>query len=170
MSRRGALVIAHRAARGLGIPFHVAAYIAFACRKEHLRYALGFAFIQQESDFEHIFGHDAGGLFPGLPVTRGRYRALREHLEATHGPGANGVGLAQLTYWTFITQNPGLWKKRANVYYGLHLVAELVHRLGEREGAGAYNGGEANPNLTYADEVLAKAKAIRSHLAGKEKR
>lgn len=166
-SRRGALAVAGRAHRRLGVPRDVALYIAFACRKLKLPYALGYALVSQESGFRHIFGHDAGGLFPGLPVTRARYRALREHLKATHGPGANGAGLTQPTYWTYIVQNPGLWKKRANVYWGLGILAGLIAKYGEHTGIGAYNGGEANPVDSYADSVEAKARDIRPRLSKK---
>lgn len=164
-SRRAAFRVGLRAARRLRIPRHVALYIAFACRKYRLRYALGYAIVQQESNFQHIFGHDPGGLFAGQRVTRGRYAELRRHLKASRGPGANGVGLTQITYYTYILEHPGLWKKRANVYFGLSLIADYVKRLGERVGLGSYNGGEANPQFTYADEVLGKADAIRPKLA-----
>lgn len=163
-SRRGALAVGLRASRRLNVDPRVAMYIAFACRRHKLRYALGFAMVEQESGYRHVFGHDAGGLFPGLPVTRRRYKALREHLIETHGYGANGVGLTQATYWTFIVEHRGLWKKRANVYFGIGMLADLVHRLGEETGVGAYNGGEANPVPAYAHAVLSKASAIRSRL------
>lgn len=163
-TRRAALRVAYRAKRRLGVPLDVALYIAFACRKHRLRFALGFAVCQQESGFRHVMGHDAGGLFPGRPVTRRLYRQLRSHLKATNGSGANGVGLFQITYWTYIVDKPGLWKKRANVFYGISIVADYVKRLGERTGLGSYNGGEANPQYVYADEVMEKADAIRPKL------
>lgn len=164
MTRRGALIVARRANKRLGVPLDIACYIAFACRKYNLRYALGYALVAQESGYHHIFGHDAGGLFPGERVTRKRYRRLRAVLHQTRGRGANGVGLTQITYYTYILDKPGLWRKRANVYFGLSIFADYVHRLGERAGAGSYNGGEANPVASYADDLLAKARTIRSRL------
>lgn len=164
MTRRGALKVGYRAASRLGVPLHIAMYIAFACREHSLRYALGFAMVKKESAFQHIFGHDSGGLFPGKPVKRWRYRKLRNHLRKTSGAGANGVGLTQITYYTYILDHAGLWKKRANVYFGIDIFADYVHRLGERTGAGAYNGGEANPQLDYADDLLAIARDIRPRL------
>lgn len=163
-TRRAALRVAYRANKRLRIPLRITLYIGFACRKERLRYALGFALVQQESDFQHIFGADAGGLFPHEPVTRRRYRQLRDHLRATGGQGANGVGLTQITYYTYVLENPGLWKKRANVYFGLALIADNVDSYGERKGLAVYNGGPSNPQFDYADEVLTKAKLIRPHL------
>lgn len=163
-SRAAALAIGYRASRRLNIPVELAMYIAFACRKERVRWALGYALVQQESNFRHIFGHDAGGLFKGLPVTRSRYRRLRSHLQANGGRGANGVGYTQITYYTYILQNPGLWKRRANVYFGLGLIATNIRAYGERKGLAVYNGGAGNPQYDYADEVLRKAAAIRPKL------
>lgn len=163
-TRRGALRVGWRAHRRLDIPLRIAMMIAFACRKERLRYALGFAMVKKESNYQHIFGHDVGGWFPGEPVTRWRYRRLRRHLKETGGHGANGVGFTQVTYWTYIVNKPGLWKRRPNIYFGINLFADYVRRLGERTGAGAYNGGEANPQYSYADSLLAMARDIRPHL------
>jgi hypothetical protein len=146
------------------VPLNIAMMIAFACRKERLRYALGFAMVKKESNYQHIFGHDAGGLYPGEPVTRARYRRLRQRLKETGGSGANGVGFTQVTYWTYIVNKPGLWKKRPNIYFGINLFADYVRRLGERTGAGAYNGGEGNPQYSYADALLKMAREIRPHL------
>ncbi len=165
-SRRGALAVGFRAARRLHIPLSLSMYIAFACRENRLRFALGYALVEQESNFQHIFGHDVGGLFAGQPVTRSRYRRLRAHLEAT-GRGANGVGYTQITYFTYILENPGLWKKRANVYFGLGLVADSIKAHGQRTGLAAYNGGEGNPQYDYADQVESRAFYIRPKLRSK---
>lgn len=164
MTRRGALAVGYRAHRWLGIPLTLAMYIAFACRRHHIRYALGFALVEQESGFKHIFGHDVGGLFPGLPVTRSRYRRLRAHLKATGGSGANGVGYTQITYYAFILEHPGLWKKRANIYFGMSLIAEVIHAYGERKGLAVYNGGAGNPQYDYAQQVEDRARSIRTKL------
>ena len=48
----------------------------------------------------------------------------------------------------------------------MSILADLVHRLGEFTGCGAYNGGEGNPNETYAREVLERADKWRPLLAG----
>lgn len=162
-SRRAALRVGYRASRRLGINLRVSMMIAFACRKERLRYALGYALVQKESGFRHVFGHDAGGLFPGLPVTRKRYRRLRRSLLEKRG-GANGVGYTQITYFVYIVEHPGLWRRRPNIYFGIGIFADYVRRLGERTGAGAYNGGEANPQLGYADSLLGMAAEIRPKL------
>lgn len=166
MSTAGALVIARRAHR-YGVPLRVALYIAFAARKWKLRPALGFGLVEQESGFQHIYGHDPGGLFPGQPVTRINYRQFRTHVQATSGGGANGVGLTQITYWTYIRDHAGLWKKRANIFFGIGLVAETIHAKGEREGLAEYNGGAGNPQFGYADEVLSRAAKWRGRISKK---
>jgi hypothetical protein len=164
-SRRAARRVAKRAAAH-GVPKEIATYIAFACRKNRLRYALGFAMFEQESDFAVIYGHDAGGLNPGERVTKANYQAFRAEVIRRQGGGSNGVGLGQVTWWTYIKDHPGLWKPKVQVYLATSILADLVHRLGEFTGTGAYNGGEGNPNGTYAAEVLNRADEWRPRLAG----
>lgn len=165
-SRHAARRVAERAARN-GVPREIAEYIAFACRKERLRYALGFGMFEQESNFENIYGHDVGGLLPGKKVTRENYREFRSQVVKTGGFGANGVGLGQVTYWTYVRDHRGLWKPKVQVYLATSILADLIHRLGESTGVGAYNGGEGNPNETYAREVLKRADKWRPLLAGR---
>jgi hypothetical protein len=166
-TRRAAMRVAERAHRR-GVPRRIAYRIAFACRKHRLRYAVGFAMFEQESNFEIIYGHDAGGLFPGLRVTRDNYRQFRAAVVRRQGGGANGVGLGQVTYWTYIRDHPGLWKPRVQVYLAVSILAALVRSMGLFRGAGAYNGGPTNPNEDYAREVLARARKWRPILAGKD--
>lgn len=163
-SRRAAKRIAERAAKH-GVPADIANYIAFACRKEHLRYAVGFAMFEQESNFENVYGHDEGGLNPGEPVTQENYHAFRRSILASGGTtGTNGVGLGQATYWTYVRDHAGLWKPKVQVYLCTSILADYVHRLGETRGIGSYNGG-SHPNAAYAREVLKKAERWRLKLA-----
>lgn len=162
--RKAARRVAWRAHRRLGVPLRLAFYIAFACRRERLPYAIGYAVCEQESNFRNVYGHDAGGLFPGEEVTRANYRKLRKHLQATQGPGANGVGPFQITYYTYILENPGLWKQRANTYKGIEILADYIGALGRHAGIGAYNGGPTNPIESYAREVEERIARIRPRL------
>lgn len=164
-SRKAARRIAKRAA-AKGVPKAIAHDIAFACRKYKLRYALAFAMFEQESNFQLIYGHDAGGLLPGQKVTKGNYAKFRAEVIARSGGGANGVGLGQITFWTYIRDHIGLWKPRVEVYLATSILADLVHRLGEVRGVGAYNGGEGNPNYVYSREVDERASKWRPILAG----
>lgn len=165
-TRRAARRVAKRAAKH-GVPKKIAHDIAFAARANHLPYAIAFGMFEQESDFKVVYGHDAGGLFPGAKVTRENYVTFRREVMHSHGGGANGVGLGQVTYWTYIRDHAGLWKPKVQVYLATSILADLVHRLGEFTGCGAYNGGEGNPNSTYASEVLERARKWRPILAGK---
>lgn len=167
MTWAAALAIAHRAHSRLGVPWKIALYIAYAARQHKVRWALAYALFEQESDYKAIYGHDAGGLFPGREVTRDNYRRFREIVVSQGGRGANGVGLGQVTYWIYIKEHPGLWKKRVQVYLSLSILASYIHSLGEFKGIGAYNGGPNSPNDAYANEVLARAKRIRPKLARK---
>lgn len=167
MTRRGALVVAHRANRRMDVPLAIAIWIALAARRSRVRYALAFAMFQQESNFQPIYGHDAGGLFPGARVTRENYRRFRAFVVANEGRGANGVGLGQVTFWTYIRDHKGLWKRRVQVYLATSILGSLVRSFGEEKGVGAYNGGPTNPNMGYSAEVLEKAKDIRPRLTKK---
>lgn len=149
----------------MGVPLAIALYIAFAARKYRVRYALNFAMFEQESNFEAIYGHDSGGLYQGNPVTRENYQRFRNYVVGHLGGGANGVGLGQVTYWTYIRDHRGLWKKRVQVYLATSILASLVHSFGEEKGVGAYNGGAGNPNMTYSAEVLDRANRIRPKLS-----
>ncbi len=165
-SRRAARRVAKRATEH-GVPEKIAHHIAYACRKEKLRYALAFAMFDQESGFQVIYGHDAGGLNPGQKVTWENYPRFRRLVIERQGIGANGVGLGQVTYWTYIRDHAGLWRPKVQVYLATSILADYVHRLGEFTGCGSYNGGETNPNETYAREVLERADKWRPLLAGR---
>lgn len=166
MSDAAPITVARRAHR-YGVPLRVALHIAFACRRYGLRYALGYALVEQESGFQHIYGHDPGGLLPGQKVTRANYKEFRGEVTAHSGGGANGVGLTQITYWTYIRDHAGLWRQRANIYFGLGLVAATIISKGEREGLAEYNGGAGNPQFGYADEVLSRATKWRGRISKK---
>lgn len=166
-SREAALRVGKRAAKN-GVPKEVATNIALACSKEKLRYAIGYAMFEQESNFEVIYGHDGGGLNPGAKVTKDNYKSFRSEVVRRKGGGANGVGLGQVTYWTYIRDNADLWKPKKQVYLATSILAGYVNTLGELQGIGAYNGGPSNPNETYAREVLDRAEKWRPRLAGKK--
>lgn len=169
MTRRGALTVARRAHDRLGVKLRIAIWIALAACKYRVRYAVAFALFEQESDFKVIYGHDLGGLNPGLHVTRENYLRFRAEVVRHGGVGSNGVGLGQITFWTYIKARIGLWKPRVQVYLATEILANLIHDLGEQRGVGAYNGGPSNPNMSYAAEVLQRADNIRPKLKRKGK-
>ena len=146
-------------------------------KREGLSLAMALALVDQESGFKNIFGCDLGpretAPWCHQDVTKERVGALIKHVKA--GGTSNGVGLTQLTSIGFIQQAQaagGAHKPQAQCRVGFQLLHDLIERHGERAGIGAYNGGEGNPNLDYADSVLElKAKwqsRIRRALGGGE--
>jgi hypothetical protein len=128
--------------------------------KADLRPALALALVEQESGFRNIFGCDQGPRetppWCHQKVTRKRVQALIDHVE--RGGISNGVGLTQLTSIGFIRQaeaEGGAHRVDAQCRVAFRLLHDLIARNGRRVGIGAYNGGEGNPNLTYADSVIA---------------
>jgi hypothetical protein len=164
-TKRAALRVAYRATRRLDVPGRIALYIAFAARKFRIPYAVAYALFEQESGYKVIYGHDAGGLLPGQRVTKSNYAWFRSRVVASEGRGANGVGLGQVTYWTYIRDHPGLWKPRVQVYLSLEILAGYLRGFSQFTALGAYNGGPSNPNEDYAHEVETKVRAIRPQLA-----
>jgi hypothetical protein len=125
-----------------------------------LQLALALAVVEQESVFKNIFGCDGQQPIDTAPwchqkVTRERVRALIAHVRA--GGISNGVGLTQLTSIDLIEQaeaKGGAHRPPAQCAVGFGLIHDLIARHGERVGLGAFNGGEGNPILSYADTVL----------------
>lgn len=151
--------------------------IVAEARREGLPLALALALVEQESGFRNIFGCDLGpresAPWCHQEVTKERVKELIQHVK--RGGVSNGVGLTQLTSIGFIRQaqaEGGAHKVEVQCRIGFRLLHGLIERHGERVGIGAYNGGEGNPNLDYADSVLAlKAKwqgRIRRALGGGE--
>lgn len=143
MKRRARIARALRSvarARGYRISFKLAYRIVAAANAQRLTGPDLFALVEQETGFKFIFGHDIGGLFAGQRVTRSLYRQLQDHLRATHGPGANGVGFVQATYWSFIVNDDGLWKPKHNLRWGAEYQHRLIAEDGREAGFNAYNG------------------------------
>ena len=136
-------------------------------RRADLPISLGFALIEQESGFANVFGHDPT-IFAGAgTVTKAKYQRYRR-ARGSHGQGGmQGVGPAQLTYWSFqdrADDRGGCWVARHNIRVGFELLAALVKRHGKRKGLAIYNGGSANPNYAYADQVLARQRKWHDRL------
>lgn len=144
--------------RGAGFSFGPA--IVAESKREGVQLALALALVEQESGFRNIFGCDLGprNTVPWChqDLTHDRVKALIAHVEG--GGTSNGVGLTQLTSIDFIRQaeaEGGAHTVEAQCRVGFRVLHGLIQRHSERVGIGAYNGGEGNPNLNYADSVLA---------------
>lgn len=131
--------------------------IVDAARDTHTPVAVLAALVEKESGYQFIFGHDAGGMYPGERVTRWRYDSLRATLKAGHG-GANGVGYSQVTWPPYIEKDGTLWKPKANLRWGArHLDHSSV------EGLNAYNG---DPTGAYGRDLAARISVYRQALRG----
>lgn len=124
-----------------GWPQKVAYIVAYAAAvTPGISQATAFALCQLESGGKNIFGHDVGGPFPGLRVTKGRFRRLVDWVR--NGGISNGVGLFQITYGGYLLAHPSLWKPLANAKFGLGLFANYLRQYGSIEKAYAvFNGG-----------------------------
>jgi hypothetical protein len=120
------------------------------------------ALVEKESGFKFIFGHDAGGWFPGQRVTRRKYRQLREHLRSTWS-GANGIGYVQATYPPFIVEDPALWRPKHNLRFGAKLLESLIHDHGLEPGMNSYNG---DPSGAYGRDLLHRSQEYAKALRG----
>jgi hypothetical protein len=144
-----------------------------AADKHNVSYALALALFHHESNFINQYGHDRDKrgriIFHGksglVRVTPKNYLRYLEFRRATGL--AQGVGLGQLTspdIQDLADSRGGCFRVRVNVDVALEILAGHIKALGLRKGVGAYNGGRGNPQLNYADAVLAKRDAWREVL------
>ena len=132
--------------------------IIFEARRAGIKPSLGFALVEQESNFSNVFGHDPTIFIGAGQVTKEKYLRYKQARGHTR---MQGVGPVQLTWWEFQDRADrlgGCWKPQHNIRVGFSLLADLVKVHGERKGLAIYNGGSVRPNFVYADQVLARRK------------
>jgi len=132
--------------RGFRCSFKLAYRIVAAAEDTHTPVAVLAGLVEKESAYQFIFGHDAGGLYPGERVTRWRYESLRNTLKAGHG-GANGVGYVQVTYPPFIIGDGSLWRPKHNLRWGARNL--------NYESAASLNAYNGDPTGIYGHSLLA---------------
>ena len=113
----------------------------------------------------NVYGHDRGACFsdPGIHyVTEENYQ---QYLKCVRDGGKrNGVGPAQLTYWSLqgkADERGGCWDPTVSTSVGIEHLADQVRRHGARDGFAFYNTGRAYvpskppapPN--YAEKAMA---------------
>jgi hypothetical protein len=132
--------------------------------KHRVPRALALALVEKESAFINQYGHDrdsSGAIIwhgqRGLvKVTRKNYANYKAFRRRTGK--VQGAGLTQLTsqgYQALAEAKGGGWKPDAQLDVGFEVLAGHIRAMGKRRGIGAYNGGRGNPQLDYADAVLA---------------
>lgn len=134
--------------------------------------SLGFALIEQESNFRNVFGHDNGKPFEGAgQVTEAKYKAYKKQRGSTGKGGQQGVGLGQLTHYTFQDRADalgGCWIPEHNIHVAFTDLAKMIDKHGKRKGIGVYNAGEGGwaqgKGHDYADEVLKKERRWHDRL------
>lgn len=144
--------------------------LLWEARAAGLTPSLALALREQESGVKgdgNIFGHDPTIYAGAGKVTKAKYLAYRHARGATGKGGMQGVGPLQLTYYTFqdeADQLGGAWQPKYNYRVGFRALAALVQQHGKRKALAVYNGGEGNPNYSYADSVLRHEKTWHERL------
>lgn len=140
-------------------------------REYDLPVSLGFALVEQESNFRKVFGHDRGKPFEGAgEVTKDAYLRYKKVRGSRGEGGQQGVGETQLTHYSFQDEADtlgGCWTADANVRVAFRLLTRLIDKHGRAHGLAAYNAGEAGwrNGQRYAREVKAKARQWHQRLA-----
>jgi hypothetical protein len=142
----------------------IATNLVMAARHAGLKLSLACGLIEQESEFRNVFGHDPTIFVGAGKVTRTKYLAYKARRGHTR---MQGVGPAQLTYWSYQDEADklgGCWKPYCNLLVGFRALAANIQAHGTRTGLAVYNGGEGNPQFGYADHVLSLTSGWHSRL------
>lgn len=141
--------------------------IVIEAKRAGLPASLGFALIEQESNFRNVFGHDPT-IFAGAgTVTAAKYRAYKQRRGPTGRGGMQGVGPAQLTWWEFqdaADRLGGCHIARFNIQCAFAHLAALIKQHGRTEGIRRYNGS-GPAAVAYEESVSRKAKAWHERLS-----
>lgn len=107
----------------------------------------------------NVFGHDAGGPFPGEPVTWAKVQVIRRT------GSLNGIGPCQLTSPAWINNPPSSWDKvhrpYINMLAGFGGFKAMVDGAGLFEAAHRYNGA-----VSYAEDFVDRVDGVRRSLRG----
>lgn len=149
--------------------------IVLEARRAGIPVSLGFALIEQESNFENVYGHDDVSSVPsapshvtdkvaktlpfrGGPVTAANYRVYKAR-RVDEDRGMQGVGPAQLTWYS--TQDAadrrgGCHVPRHNIAQAFATLANNIELRGNvRAGVRAYNGSGPAAER-YAHQVMGR--------------
>ena len=132
--------------------------IVLEARRADIPISLGFALIEQESGFRNVFGHD-NSIFKGAgKVTKAKYLDYKA-ARGTPGKRMQGVGPAQLTWWTFQDRADrlgGAWIAKNNIRVAFEHLGDLLKQHSARDALAIYNAGNARSRQgqDYATAVL----------------
>lgn len=132
--------------------------IILEARRAGIPISLGFAIVQQESDFTNVFGGDPTIYAGAGKVTKAKYLRYKLGRGPAGRGGMQGVGPCQLTWWEYqdaADRLGGCWVAANNIRVGFTTLATLIRDHGEHDGIAAFNG--AGPAAQrYARQVKAK--------------
>lgn len=142
--------------------------IIIEARQARIPISLGFALVEQESNFRNVYGHDPT-IFAGHgQVTKSNYAEYRRRRGATGRGGMQGVGPCQLTWWEFqdrADRRGGCWSPRHNIAVGFELLSDLIRVHGKVAGIARYNGS-GPPADRYSRAVRAREHKWHQRLIG----
>ncbi len=161
MSRARDAVLAAKAKR------HGANYslrIVIEARRAGIPLSLGFALIEQESNFRNVFGSDPTIYVGAGTVTKAKYQRYK----SLRGKSLmQGVGPAQLTWWESqdrADKYGGCWLPKHNIRAAFETLAVNIKQHGREVGIERYNGSGQAARL-YAQRVLWKMRRWHDRLA-----
>ena len=117
--------------------------IVLESRRYNIPVSLGFALVEQESNFTNVFGHDPTIFVGAGSVTQSKYRAYMLRRKASGNRQMQGVGPCQLTWWEIqdtADELGGCWKPAVNIRTGLMTLAARIKEHGYAKGIARYNG------------------------------
>jgi len=139
--------------------------IIMEARRAGIPLSLAFAIIEQESNFQNVFGHDPT-IFSGAgEVTKSKYLAYKRRRGHDR---MQGVGPAQLTWWEFQDEADrlgGAWKPKNNIRVAFEHLARLIKEYGPIKGIERYNGTGIQAQR-YGHSVRAKQRKWHKILMG----
>lgn len=142
----------------------IATNLVKAARHSGVQLSLACGLTEQESEFRNVFGHDPTIFVGAGKVTRTKYLAYK----ARRGHSRmQGVGPAQLTYWSYQDEADklgGCWNPYWNMLVGFRALHSNIQAYGTQKGLAVYNGGAGNPNYAYANEVHDRAERWHDRL------
>lgn len=146
-----------------------------AAKRTRLSLADACALVEQESGGENRFGCDAGGPFCHEDVTEERIQKLINQKGYKTGDAPmQGVGLSQLTWYTFILEAEKLGGAHLPLnqcLVGFKLLRSYLNQYPRERAFASYNAGEGNwmAGRAYAAQVMAKARVWEERLGEEEK-
>lgn len=151
LNARRAAAIIRRRPRAAGVALRV---VVEAERQPHLSLSECCALMDQETGWRHIFGHDRGGPYPGMRVTKARVLALVRHVQ--NGGVSNGVSYPQLTWIGYIQEanrDGGAWVPRVAIATGLNILDGHKRRHGWNGACQVFNSGSPHGAPGYATSM-----------------